>query len=194
MEIKRPESRQPIPSHAKRVFEGDIFDVYQWEQELFDGTSKIFEKLKRDDTIVVIPSLPDRTLIVEEDEQPSRSAIITFPAGRMDKEGEGPLEAAKRELLEETGYESDEWSLWRALQPVTKIDWAVYIFVARNCRKVAEQSLDTGERIEISMKTLDEIIKLAKDPRFVDDGIAVDLIEAKYDPEARKLLEKTLFG
>src|SRR5690242_8634750 len=87
MEIKRPESGQPIPEHAKRVFEGDIFDVWQWEQELYDGSSKIFEKLKRDDTVTVAASTPERKLMLLKDEQPGREPVLTFPGGRMD-EGE----------------------------------------------------------------------------------------------------------
>ena len=55
MEINRPQSKQPIPANAKKVFHGVIFDVYQWEQEMFDGTKEIFEKLKRPDTVVVFP-------------------------------------------------------------------------------------------------------------------------------------------
>ena len=36
-----------IPKNATKVFSGKTFDVYQWEQEMFDGSKKIFEKLKR---------------------------------------------------------------------------------------------------------------------------------------------------
>lgn len=46
MRIERPVSRQPIPDHAKCVFKGVIFDVYQWEQKLYNGTTTTFEKLK----------------------------------------------------------------------------------------------------------------------------------------------------
>jgi ADP-ribose pyrophosphatase len=192
--IERPKSRQPIPPHAKRVFEGDIFDVYQWDQELYDGTSKIFEKIKRDDTVVVIPSLSDKRLIFIRDEQPSREPILTFPAGRMDKEGEEPLAAIQRELLEETGYSSEEWSLWKSYQPYSKIDWAIYIFIARNCVKAAEPDPGPGERISMSLLTLDEIIALRDDPSFVSDDIKVELTEAKYDAAAREHLEKKIFG
>ncbi len=31
MKIERPQPKQPIPEHAKRVFRGVIFDVYQWD-------------------------------------------------------------------------------------------------------------------------------------------------------------------
>ena len=194
MEIKRPESRQPIPPHAKRVFEGDIFDVYQWEQVLFDGSSKIFEKVRREDTVVILPSTADRKLIFVEDEQPARGTVLTFPAGRMDKEGESPFETATRELLEETGYESENWFLYKAYHPITKVDWAIYVFVAKECKKTQDANPGPGEKIRVSLLTLDEIIEKIRDPQFIGDDIALDLMEAKYEPEARKLLEKKLFG
>ncbi len=55
MKIIRPESKQPMPANAKRVFKGVVFDTYQWEQDMYDGTKKTFEKLKRPDTVVVFP-------------------------------------------------------------------------------------------------------------------------------------------
>lgn len=193
--IERPASKQPIPSHAKKMFKGVVFEVYQWEQELFDGTTRTYEKVKRDDTVVIVPSLLDKRLVFLHDEQSGREPILTFPAGRMDLEGEqDPLLTAKRELLEETGYTSDEWSLWKAYQPATKIDWALYIFVAKHCRKVAEQSLEPSERIRVDLVSLDDVIALVHDPRFVSDDIKVELVEAKYDPAKRVLLEKRLFG
>lgn len=194
MDIARPASKQPIPPHAKQVFKGDIFDVWQWEQELYDGSTKIFEKVQRQDTVVIIPSTSDGKLIFVEDEQPARSTILTFPAGRMDKEGEHPLECAQRELLEETGYASEDWSLYKAHQPITKVDWAIYIFVAKGCKKVAEADPGPGERITVSLVTLDDIIAKVGDPRLIHDDLDVELIEAKYNPEARKHLEHILFG
>src|SRR3989344_90768 len=104
MEIKRPKSKQPIPENAKRVFRGVIFDVYQWEQEMYDGTRTIFEKLKRPDTVVVFRVLPDGKIILTEQEQPGgKGPFIGATGGRVD-EGEDILAVAKRELLEESGY------------------------------------------------------------------------------------------
>jgi len=45
MQIKKPVSSQPIPEDAKKVFKGEIFDVYQWELEGYDGKMRIFEKI-----------------------------------------------------------------------------------------------------------------------------------------------------
>ena len=55
MEIKRPQSKQPLPENAKLVFKGVMFDTYQWEVDGYDGSKRIFEKLKRPDTVMIIP-------------------------------------------------------------------------------------------------------------------------------------------
>src|SRR3989344_6006543 len=102
-----------IPPQAKRVFKGVIFDVYQWEQKMFDGTTTTFEKLKRPDTVVVFPILPDGRILLTEQEQPGKQLFIGATGGRVD-ENEDILESAKRELLEESGYKAEEYVLWDA--------------------------------------------------------------------------------
>lgn len=182
MEIKPPTSRQPIPDHAKKVFTGKIFDVYQWEQKMFDGSMVTFEKLKRPDTVVVFPVLDDGTILLTEQEQPGREPFIDAPSGRVDAD-EDILEAAKRELLEETGYEAKEYVLWKSVCPVTKIDWVCYIFIAKGCTKVKDQNLDAGERIILKPVTLDELIHLSRDKRFRAQESVVDFLEAQIEPE-----------
>lgn len=48
-----PDNAVLVPDAAQHVFEGMIFDVYQWPQKLFDGSEHTFEMLKRPDTVVV---------------------------------------------------------------------------------------------------------------------------------------------
>ncbi len=111
MEIHRPQSKQPIPEHAQKVFEGIMFDVYQWEQKMFDGSAATFEKLVRPDTVVVFPVLPNGNILLTEQEQPEKEPFIGAAGGRVDK-GEDILDAARRELLEETGYTAEKfWSI-----------------------------------------------------------------------------------
>lgn len=87
MEIPRPKSKQPIPDHAKKVFSGVLFDTYQWEQKMYDGSTAVFEKLKRPDTVVVFPVLGDGTVVLTEQEQPGKEPFIGAAGGRVD-EGE----------------------------------------------------------------------------------------------------------
>ena len=191
MEIERPQSRQPIPENAKKVFKGVIFDVYQWEQEMFDGTRTMFEKLKRPDTTIVFPVLPDGRIILSKQEQPGKLSFIGGCGGRVE-EGEDIVESARRELLEESGYEAEEFILWSAQQPIDKMEWAVYVFIAKNIKKVAEISPDSGEKIELMTVTLDELIDipLRKDIYFAEQEIVSVLLEARIDPKKREELEK----
>ncbi|OGI19168.1 MAG: hypothetical protein A3J06_02865 [Candidatus Moranbacteria bacterium RIFCSPLOWO2_02_FULL_48_19] len=189
MEIQRPQSKQPIPDDAKCVFEGAMFDVYQWEQELFDGSKAIFEKVKRPDTVVVFPVLPDGRIILTEQEQPGKEPFIGATGGRVD-EGEDVLQAAKRELLGESGYEAEKYILWHAEQPVSKIDWAVYVFIAKGLKKVADLDLDGGEKITPKPVTFDEFIDFGTHEQFSEKEIIFKLLEAKLYPEKKEALRK----
>ena len=191
MDIERPKSKQPIPAHAKRVFSGRIFDVYQWEQEMFDGTTEIFEKLKRPDTVVVYPILPDGRIILTEQEQPGKEPFIGATGGRVD-DGEEILEAAQRELLEESGYKAEKYILWDAQQPIGKIDWAIYTFIAKGLTKGAGPDLDPGEKITLKPVTFDEFLEMGTNERFSEKAIALRLLEAKLNLGKKKELRKLL--
>src|SRR3990172_7810637 len=125
-----------IPKEAKRVFEGIIFDVYHWEQKMFDGSTETFEALKRPNTIQILP-VQDGKILLAYEEQPNREATYTFFGGRVEK-GEDSIKAAKRELLEETGLESSDWELYKVYDIESKIEWQGYLYFARDCKKVSE--------------------------------------------------------
>lgn len=180
MIAKRPESKQPLPKHAKKVFSGIMYDVYQWEQELYDGTKETFEKMKRADTVSVIPITTDGKIMLSEQEQPGTAPFVGSFGGRMDP-GETPLEAAQRELLEETGYVATEWTLWHAVQPHDKIDWAIYIFIAKGCKKIAEQNVDAGEKIKTLFVTFEELLELARQDSFRDHELILKLFRVMHD-------------
>lgn len=181
MNISRPKSKQPIPENAECVFKGQIFDTYQWQQPMYDGTTKTFEKLKRPDTVVVFPVLDDGTILLTKQEQPGKEEFIGACGGRVE-DGEDILESAKREFLEETGYEATEYILWKSEHPASKIDWVVYFFIAKGCKKVSDQSLDGGEKIELKKVTFDELLQIGRDKTFMEKEIIPDLYEALLDP------------
>ncbi len=98
--------RQGLPSNARRVFQGVIFEVWQWDQKVFDGTTQVFEKIWRPSTVEIIATVGDK-ILTEEQDQPDRPNNINFPCGRVEQE-DNILGEAKRELLEETGYQSND--------------------------------------------------------------------------------------
>lgn len=171
-----------MPEDATLVFKGKLFDVYQWQQRMYDGTYQTFEKLKRPDTVVVFAVLDDGSILLTKQEQPGKSLFIGAAGGRVD-EGEEIEEAAARELLEETGYRAKELILWHSEQPVSKIDWAVYTFIAKGLEKVDEQRLDAGEKITLHPVTFDEFIDTALRNEFTEREIVKYIYEAKIDKQ-----------
>ncbi len=155
-----PDNAVLIPEQAERVFKGQIFEVYQWPQPMFDGSTATFEMLRRPDTVAVLAVTGDK-IIVLDDEQPGvgkRKSLIT---GRIDKPDLSPLSAAKREVLEETGYEFNNWRLISVVQPHVKIEWFVHFFLAWDGKKTAQPHLDPGEKIEVHELSFEEVKKLA---------------------------------
>lgn len=184
--LKRPESRQKMPDDAALVFKGKIFDVYQWQQQMYDGTYQTFEKLKRPDTVVVFGVLGDGSILLTKQEQPGKALFIGAAGGRVE-EGEDVEVAAARELLEETGYRAKEMKLWYSEQPVSKIDWAVYIFIAKGLEKVDDQRLDAGEKITLYPVTFEEFIVTALRDELTEREIVKYIYKAKLD---KKKLEE----
>lgn len=189
MKTPRPPARQPLPPNAKKVFDGVIFEVHQWEQELYDGTTATFERAKRDDTVTVIPVLPDGQILLIEQEQPTLEPYVSAPGGRVDP-GEDALDAAKRELLEETGYEAAEWALIDAHQPAAKIDWAVFTFVAKGLRKVAELDLDPGEKIKLMPVSFEKFQQYELAEGVVGPHMMRKMLEAQIDPAKGEELKR----
>ena len=160
-----------IPGNAKLAFSGKIFDVYQWPQKLFDGTTETFEMLRRKDTVKTIAIKGDKIIITRQ-KQPRKSWFYDVPGGRNDVSEENELAAARRELLEETGMSFRTWRLVEVHQPLMKIDWLVYTFLATDFDSQIAQNLDGGELIEVQEVSFDELKNLAQtEPRLAHDSI-----------------------
>jgi ADP-ribose pyrophosphatase len=161
---------------------------------MFDGSYKTFEMLRRPDTVDIIPVTEDKKIIVGVQEQPGRKEFVGIPAGRVDK-GEDPISAAERELLEETGYKAKEFKLLYTAQPTGSfIDWMLYGFVARGCTKVADQNLDSGEKIKLKLLSFDEFIELASSKDFRDLELSLKVLRGKQNPKAFEKLKKIILG
>ncbi len=159
-----PKNAKLIPENAKQVFRGEIFAVYQWQQKMFDGSSETFEMLRRQDTIKII-AVKDQKIVVINEEQPHYKAYLGLPGGRHDVDAETELDAAKRELLEETGMSFKSWRLIEVKQPHGEIDWFIYLFLATDFENQIEQKLDTGEKIEVKLMDFDEFKELVNNPK-----------------------------
>src|SRR5262249_3876465 len=106
--------------------------------------------------------------------QPHKHNYLSLYGGRAE-EGEEPLVTAKRELLEESGLSSDDWELFKVFSPVTKIDWDIYYFIARNCQYTAKPQLDPGEKIEQLALTFAEFQKFVEHDDYLAKDLALEM-------------------
>ena len=180
-----------IPPNSKKVFAGKIFTVYQWEQEMFDGTKQTFERLTRPDTASVIAVTKEGKILVTDQEQPSTNRAFCLPGGRVDM-GETPIETAKRELLEETGYAGEDWKLFREFTRYSKIDYCFYVFIAKGVTKKVEPKLDSGEKIEVKELSFDEFMDILIDEKFEDNDLALHILRLQKDTDKFTAFRKLL--
>ena len=158
---------------TEHVVQDTWIDFRRSAYRLPDG--KVFEPFysySRKDYVVIVASDEDgRYLCVRQFRQGIKEVTTEFPAGGIERTdgreygtergqagAEDSLEAAKRELLEETGYESEQWRhLLTVPSNATIADNYAYIFAAENCRKSGGQKLDETEFLNVRKYTRAQI-------------------------------------
>ncbi len=117
----------------------------------------------------------DEILLVQEYRHPLGEVIYQLPGGLVD-EGESPLEAAQRELREETGYEAERWEQLGVVQDNPGlIDGATTLFLARDLHRVAAPHPDWTEFQAIGWYSLDWLRAQIRAGRITDRAVLAAL-------------------
>ena len=183
----------PPPDQAKRVFEGVLFDIWQWEQEQYDGNRAKYECLTRQDTVTTIGFLDPETVLLTRQEQSGReTAFLDFPGGRVEG-NESHEDAARREFLEETGLTIGRIWPFRYVEHRGSARFAQTVFVAADLRDhVKERHLDPGERVEILRTQWDDAVRMCLNHELRQAEVMLAVLALAFDPEARTGLRKFL--
>jgi 8-oxo-dGTP pyrophosphatase MutT (NUDIX family) len=152
-----PPKARLVPPNAKRVFKGIIFDVYHWQQPAFDGAPITFEMLKRPDSVVIIAVKDGKLVLGEERHAEIPEPFLGFPGGRHDRAEETELQAAQREMREETGLTFKSWKLLDIRQVESKIEHFVYYFLAWDFEREVPTQLDASEQVSVKLLSMEEV-------------------------------------
>jgi ADP-ribose pyrophosphatase len=132
------------------LLRGNFLQVRRDTVLLPDGREADREYIVHPGAVMVVPMLDTGELVLERQyRHPIGRVMLEFPAGKLDPD-EQPLDCAKRELLEETGYSASEWAqagvLHNAIAYSTE---CIHVFFARGLQQGCRE-LDEGEFIELT--------------------------------------------
>ena len=154
--------------HSDIVFEGVFLTVRKDLARLPDGSTGTREYVEHPGAAAMMPLFDDGRILIERQFRYGPGQVfVEIPAGKLDA-GELPLQTAKRELLEETGYVAGEWGLLTRIHPT--IGFASEIIDIFLCRKLVQktQQLDPGEFVELDIVTLGWLMDEARAGRLTD--------------------------
>lgn len=136
--------------------------------ELPNGDVLDVQLLEYDDEIMVFAlTRKQEVVLIRQYRHGVQKPILELPGGSVD-EGENPLDAAKRELMEETGYASDTFIQVGLSSPNPAMYTnRIYSFLAMNVERVGKQSVQDAEGVEVLLIPLDEFISMAKRGDFI---------------------------
>jgi len=148
-----------------KVFETPIFTLHQVDLLPHRTEEQVpFYVLNAPEWINIIAITPEnKVVLVEQYRAGIHESSLEIPGGMVD-DGEDPLEAAKRELLEETGYISDSWNkIGKASSNPAILSNFTHLYLAVNCKKVQEQHTDGNEDIKVHVLPVSEFLNLVKE-------------------------------
>ncbi|MBR4151110.1 MAG: NUDIX hydrolase [Firmicutes bacterium] len=164
---------------TEHIVQNEWIDFRKSAYRFPDGS--VFEPFysysRRDYVVIVASDTEGNFICVRQFRQGIKEVTTEFPAGgieRSDGKEYGPegssektLDAAKRELLEETGYVSDNWSHVITIPSnATIADNYATVFRAADCRRSGPQSLDETEFLNVRMHSAEEIEQMIRSGRF----------------------------
>ncbi|HEY8996779.1 MAG TPA: NUDIX hydrolase [Edaphobacter sp.] len=166
---------------SKVVFKGKVFSVNRDEVIEPGGYRNVREVIRHNGSVVVLavdesknPVDPD-IILERQYRHAAGQFLLELPAGRVEP-GESTLAAAKREMIEETGYRAKKWSLLTKYfaSPGFLGEW-MQIYLARDIREGIAQP-EEDEKIEVIRMPLSEALQLASANKIHDGKTLIGLL------------------
>ncbi len=145
---------------TREIYDGFILHVAVDEVELPNGNTSTREYVTHLGAVGIVPVTDEGEVIIEHQfRYPLHDVIVEIPAGKLDSADEAPLDAAKRELLEETGIEADEWINLGEYHPAAAYcSEKLTLYLAKGLH-MGSQHLDKDEFLNIEKVPLKQVVE-----------------------------------
>jgi len=167
---------------SEEIYDGKVVHLYKDTVELPNGRTSIREVIRHIGAVAVVPLMDDGKVVVERQfRYPLDSVITEIPAGKLDSKSEDRLDAAKRELQEETGFLAKEWIfLGDYIPTVAYCDEVIGIYLAKGLFK-GERHLDEDEFLNVRYVDLNELVEDVMQGKITDGKTQVAILKVwKY--------------
>ena len=170
---------------GEEIYRGKILNVFKDTVTLPNGRGAFREYLRHNGAVGIV-AVDDlgRVCVERQYRYPINEVITEIPAGKRDTPDEDPLEGAKRELREETGFTADRWRALGTYYPAAAYSSEkVYLFLAEELHE-GEQELDEGEFLNFEFVPLGQLVEDVMNDKIPDGKSQAAILRAA------KLLEK----
>lgn len=164
---------------STEIFNGKVIRVQKDDILLPDGKPAIREVVRHKGAVCVVPVTDEgEIIVVKQYRYPFGEVLTEIPAGKLDTADEIPLEAAKRELKEETGAVAGKIEYMGKFYATPAIfDEVIHMFLATEL-SFEEQSLDEDEFVEIEKIPVDELVDMIIKGEITDGKTQASVLRA----------------
>ena len=161
------------------IYRGRIIYVHVDDVELADGTRTKREIVEHHGGVAVLPLDADGTVTcVRQYRYAYRTELLELPAGKLEA-GEDPLECAKPELSEETGFTAENYVYLGHLYPSPGYCSEVLHLYLATGLKQGKAHLDTGELLDVERHSLDELLGMVMRDELHDAKTVAAILKTK---------------
>jgi ADP-ribose pyrophosphatase len=153
---------------SELVFDGGLLKVYRDQVRLHDGSLASREYIRHPGAVMVLAFVDDETILLERQFRYAKGRhFIEIPAGKLEP-NEPALDTAKRELIEECGFEASEWWKIATLDPsIGYSTEAIHLYGARGLKYVGA-ALDVGEHLQVFEAKVADAIEWVREGTITD--------------------------
>lgn len=161
----------------KPIYQGKRVNLFSQQVELPNGKIADWELVKHIGGAAILPVTDRGTiLMVKQYRVSTDDVVLEIPAGVLDSRQEDPMDCAKRELEEETGYRSDNIKhLVHFYSSIGICNEVIHIYLARDLVKTA-QNLDEDEFVEVYEYSLEQLMEMIQNGQIVDSKAITALL------------------